>query len=147
MSRLFFAVLLVVLLSLSVPQLRERAMPKYRAFGAWAWVHLEGPLAPVLTPYRRTKTSAEMAQVVNRMVSWRNRGFPPPETQDLPLFMHQAGLDSTATDAWGTPFFVTIRPDSVHLQSAAQDLKPQTEDDLKTSIRYPSPYRLRRPRR
>ena len=147
MSRLFLAILLVVLLSISVPQLRERAMPKYRAFGDWAWVHLEGPLTPALTPLRRTKTQTEMSQVINRAVNWRNRGFPPPETADLPEFMRAAGLDSTATDEWGLRYQVEIRPDSIYLRSGAQDRTLNTEDDMVVALRYPSPYRLNRPGR
>ena len=147
MSRLLLAILLVVLLSLSVPPLRERAMPRYRAMGDWAWVHLEGPVTPLLTPLRRTRTEAETGQVISRLITWRNRGFPPPQSAELPLFMKQAGLDSTALDAWGTPYQLHIRPDSVYLRSAAQDTMMMTEDDIVRPLRYPSPYRLRRPRR
>ena len=147
MKRLLLAALLLVLLTLSIPALRERAMPKYRATGTWVWDRVEGPLSPALTPWRRMQTQAEMGRVVNLLIGWRNRGFPPPQTEDLPQFMLRASLDSTATDEWGSPYNLKLEPDSVFLQSYGPDRQLGTEDDIVVAIRYASPYRLRRPRR
>ena len=144
MRRLFLAALMLVLLSLSVPSLRERAMPRYEAAGSWVWARLEPPLTPLLTPWRRMKTQSEMARITAEMVRRRNIGLPPPDPDALQIFTAHAGIDSTATDVWGTPYHFRIQPDSVFLRSAGQDLELETEDDLLEAIRYASPYRLRR---
>lgn len=147
MKRLLIALLLVFLLSLTIPALRSRAVPKYRAAGSWVWGHLQGPLSPIITPWKRLETESEMAAIVNQLIKQRNRGFPPPRSQELPLLMQRAGLDSTATDEWGSPYDVFTRPDSVYLRSAGPDATLETEDDIVVPVRYSTPPRSSRRRR
>ena len=147
MKRLMLAVLLVVFLSMAVPPLRERAMPKYRAAGGWVWGVLDGPLSPVITPWRRIQTKSEMSRIATLLITSRNRGFPPPTTQELPQFMLRGSLDSTATDHWGSPYVVGTKPDTVYIRSAGPDLQYDTEDDILAPVRYPSPSRRRGTRR
>lgn len=149
MTRLLLALLFVFLLSLTLPDLRARAMPKYRAAAAWTWEVVDGPLTPVITPWRRVETQYEMGQVMTQLVVQRNRGQPPPTTEELPAFMKREALDSTATDKWGKRYVLEARPDSIYLRSAGADTIYGTDDDLVSVVRYPSPYRRpgRRPRR
>ena len=147
MKRLFLALLMVLFLSLAVPQLRERSMPKYREAAAWIWVRIEGPLAPALDPWREMRTRSEMAWVVRELLLWRNRGFPPPSSDEIAYFMERSGMDPTGTDEWGSSYHFQIRPDSVFLRSPGPDLTLETDDDLVLGLRYRSPYRFRRPPR
>lgn len=144
MKRLLLAVVLLILLSISIPALRDRAMPKYRAAGSWVWGVVDGPLTPVLTPYRRLETQSEMGEIMRALISHRNRGFPAPNEAELPAFMAGARLDSTATDVWGTRYNVLIQPDSFYLRSAGPDGELQTNDDIVDAIRYRSFNRRRR---
>lgn len=146
MKRLFVAGVLLVLLSLTIPALRERAMPKYRAAGTWVWGVVDGPLTPVLTPYRRLQTQSEMAEIKRELINRRNRGFPPPAPQDLPAFLGSVRLDSTATDKWGTPYYLMFQPDSIYLRSAGPDKEHQTDDDIVEAIRYRNYMGRARPR-
>lgn len=144
MKRLLLAVVLLILLSISIPALRDRAVPKYRAAGSWVWGVVDGPLTPVLTPYRRLETQSEMGEIMRALISRRNRGFPPPNESELPAFMESVKLDSTATDVWGTRYNVLIQPDSLYLRSAGPDGELQTNDDIVDAIRYRSFDRRRR---
>ncbi|HUG40738.1 MAG TPA: hypothetical protein VMM12_09640 [Longimicrobiales bacterium] len=141
MIRLFLAILLILLLSVSVPPLRSRAMPKYRALGSWVWGYLEGPVSPAFNPWRRMKTRAEMAKIANQLIVLRNRGYPPPTQADLPAFVFRAAEDSTATDAWGSPYQIEIGRDSIYLRSWGADLEPGTEDDILLGVRFESRQR------
>lgn len=147
MKQLLLALLLVFFLSMAVPPLRARAMPKYRAAGSWVWGVLDGPLTPVITPWRRLQTKSEMSRIANLLITWRNRGYPPPTTEELPRFMFRGSLDSTATDHWGTPYAIGSKPDTVYVRSAGPDRELGTEDDLLAPVRYPTPSRRRGPRR
>lgn len=147
MKRLFLAVLLVVFLSLSIPPLRERAVPMYADGWGWVWERAEGPLAPALTPWRRMRTEAEMASVMNLFVGKRNRGEQPPDPATLPRVMERADLDPTATDYWGNPYLLEIRPDSIYLRSAAQDLQMNTPDDIVLALGYRNSFGPGRRRR
>lgn len=146
MKRLFVAVVLLVLLSLTIPSLKERAMPKYRAAGAWIWDVVDGPLTPALTPYRRLETQSEMAEVKRALINRRNKGLPPPSQPELPAFMYGAGLDSTGTDKWGTEYYLMFQPDSIYLRSAGPDMEHQTDDDIVEAIRYRNFMNRARPR-
>ena len=138
MKRLLLAAMIVFLLSLSIPTLRARAMPKYRAAGSWVWGVVDGPLSPVITPWRRVQTQSEMSRIAGLLITWRNRGYPHPSTEDLPRVMRQASLDSTATDHWGTPYVIGVKPDTVYVRSAGPDRQLNTEDDILAPVRYPS---------
>lgn len=144
MKRLLLAGVLLILLSISIPALRDRAMPKYRAAGSWVWGVVDGPLTPVLTPYRRLETQSEMGEIMRALIRRRNRGLPAPTEPELPAFMASAKLDSTATDMWGTRYHVLIQPDSLYLRSAGPDGELQTKDDIVDAIRYRSFNRRRR---
>lgn len=147
MKQLLLAVLLVFFLSMAVPPLRARAMPKYRSAGSWVWGVLDGPLTPVITPWRRVQTKSEMSRIANLLITSRNRGYPPPTTEELPRFMFRGSLDSTATDHWGSPYVIGSKPDTVYVRSAGPDRQLGTEDDLLAPVRYPTPSRRRGPRR
>lgn len=141
MKRLLLALLLVFMLSLTIPTLRARALPKYSAAAAWVWTVIDGPMTPILTPWRKVETQYEMGQIITQLVVQRNRGRPPPTNDELPSFMQREALDSTATDMWGKRYLLLSRPDSVYLRSAGPDTIFDTEDDIIDVVRYPSPYR------
>lgn len=146
MTRLLLALLLLFALSLSIPPLRERAVPKYRAFGEWAWGYLEGPMTPALTPMRRMETKAELAEIANQLILFRNRGYPPPAGQEITPFVQRATEDSTATDSWGSPYYLQPQGDSIYVRSAGPDAKLGTPDDLSVAVRFASPASNRRRR-
>lgn len=139
MKRLLLAGLILFLLSLTLPGLRSRAVPKYRGALAWTWQYLEGPMTPVLTPWRIVETQSEMGKILTELVAQRNRGRPPPTTDDLPGFMLRARLDSTATDMWGKRYDIFFQADSLYLRSAGPDTIFGSEDDLVSPVRYPRP--------
>lgn len=147
MKRLFLASLMVLFLSVAIPELRARSVPKYRAAGVWVWGHLQGPLKPVLDPWREMQTRSEMARVVRELILWRNRGFPPPRSEELPYFMERTNLDPSGTDDWGSRYHLRIRPDSVFLHSPGPDRILDSDDDLVVGLRYASPYRFQPMRR
>lgn len=144
MKRLLLFLLLILLLILTFPDLRERARPHFDTGTTWAMEQLEGPLSPALRPYRSMQTETEMARVLNLLTGRRNRGQPPITTDELPGFMRSMDLDSSATDAWGSSYWITQTADSLFLHSAGGDLMRQTEDDLVEAIRYRAPDRGRR---
>lgn len=147
MKRLLLALLVVLLLILTFPELREEARPHFEVGTAWAREQLDGPLSPALKPYRSIQTETEMSRVLNLLTGRRNRGRPPIGTAELPEFMRSMDLDSTATDAWGSSYWIVQSRDSLHLHSAGADLVRDTEDDMAIGIRYPEPDRRRRLRR
>lgn len=147
MKRLLLAILLLGLVTLLVPSLRQRAQPRIDSSREWLGVKLEGPMSPVLNPYRRLKTQSHMGQTVSALVALRNMGYPPPKPDELREFMASRELSPDGLDAWGVPFLLRQRRDSLDIISAGPDVEYNTEDDLVTSMRYRSPSSGRRTRR
>lgn len=137
MKQIFLAFLLVGLITLLVPDLRERAQPRIDSSREWLGQKLEGPLSPILTPYRILKTESRMGQAVNRLVRNRNRGTDAPRPDEFSTFLEDAEIESV--DAWGAPFLLIQDPDSLTILSAGPDLEYETEDDLVERMRYRAP--------
>lgn len=145
MRRLFLAVVLLVLAVLLIPPVRHRAQPRIDQFRTWAGERLEGPLSPVLTPYRNIRARSEIGRVVTDLVAIRNRGLPPPRASEFRDFMLNRGLSETGNDPWGSPYVLVQEPDSLGIRSAGADLSYETDDDIIVKVRFPT--RPRRPLR
>jgi hypothetical protein len=137
LKRIFLGFLIMVLVVLLVPPVRERAQPGIDRFRGWAGHHLEGPMTPVLTPIRRVKAQSEMSRAVSKLVSYRNRGYPPPKASEFQDFLRQNELSETGEDPWGSPYVLTQTPDSVGIVSAGADMQYRTDDDIVSTIRFP----------
>lgn len=143
MKRLILGTLLLGLIVLTVPSLRERAQPRIDATREWLGQKLEGPLSPILTPYRTIKTQSKMGEAVRLLVRDRNRGRPAPAGSDFGPYLTRHEIEPL--DGWGAPILLTQEPDSVAIVSAGPDLEYDTADDIVTKIRYADKRRQRRP--
>jgi hypothetical protein len=141
MKRLFLAILLLGLTTLMVPSLRERMQPRIDESREWLGERLEGPLSPVLTPYRTLKTQSRMGEAVRILIRDRNRGMLPPPPSEFPIYLENHEIEGL--DGWGAPLILSQEADSVAILSAGPDLEYQTEDDIVTKVRYADPNRHR----
>jgi hypothetical protein len=141
MKRLFLAILLLGLTTLMVPSLRERMQPRIDESREWLGHRLEGPLSPVLTPYRTLKTQSRMGEAVRILIRDRNRGMLPPPPSEFPTYLEYHEIDGL--DGWGAPLILSQEADSVAILSAGPDLEYRTEDDIVTKVRYADPNRHR----
>lgn len=141
MKRLLLAFLMLGLALLLVPGLRERMQPRIDESREWLGQKLEGPLSPVLTPYRTLKTQSRMGEAVRFLVRDRNRGRRPPAASDFVPYLEAHEIE--AIDGWGAPLVLTQEPDSVAIVSPGPDLEYHTDDDIITKIRYSDPHRSR----
>ena len=149
MKRLLLAALMLGLVTLLVPGLRERAQPRIDQSREVLGDKLEGPMSPVLTPYRRLKTQSQMGKVINELTRRRNMGYQAPRPGELADFIVARDLGPDGKDAWGAPLLLQQRQDSIDIISAGPDIEYHTDDDIILSIRYraPSPKSGRRSRR
>lgn len=140
-KRLFLMALLLTLAVLLTPSLRERAQPRIDIFREAAGERLEGPMAPVLTPYRELKTRSEMARLVSELVSDRNVGRTRPAPDEFQEFVRRRLGGEYGLDHWGSPYIIYPDPDSLAVISPGPDLEYHTDDDLVEKIRYAAPPR------
>lgn len=142
MKRILLVVVVLILLVLSVPPLRERAQPAIDRVSA----ALAGPLSPAVNPYRELEAQGAISKVVRAMVRDRNSGFLRPEADAFTEYMTQKVEEEDGIDPWGTPYIMQATRDSVGVVSAGPDLEYGTEDDIVQKIRYaePTPSRRRR---
>jgi hypothetical protein len=147
MKRIFLAFLLVMLAVLLIPGLRSRAQPGIDRFRAEAGERLEGPMSPVLNPYRRLKTRTEISRVMTELIHARNLGYRRPDPDDLQEFIAQKLEEEDGRDYWGSPYIAVPQQDSLAVVSAGPDLQYHTEDDIMLKIRYGGPPRQVRRRR
>lgn len=134
MKRIFLAFLILGIATFTIPALRERAEPRIDASREWLGEKLEGPLSPILTPYRTLKTESNMAEAARHLIRDRNRGRPAPAGAAFSDYLSRNQLDPL--DAWGAPLSLRQEPDSVAIVSSGPDLVPETEDDLVAKVRY-----------
>lgn len=137
MRRIFLAFLLLTLAVLLIPSLRERAQPRIDESRLWLGEKLEGPMSPVLTPYRTLTTESRIAQAASSLLRDRNLGGVPPQPDGFEAYLATRGMKTT--DAWGMPLILRQEPDSLAVVSPGPDLLYETEDDLMSKIRYRAP--------
>lgn len=137
MKRLFLAFLLLGLAVLLIPSLRIRAEPRIEESRVWLGQKLEGPMSPVLTPYRTLRTQSQLSQVMAILVRDRNRGWGIPRPDALGDYLR--GHDVDPADAWGAPFIMRLETDSLAVISPGPDLEYETDDDIEAKIRYRAP--------
>ena len=141
MKRVILAFLLVGLITLLVPSLRVRVQPRIDAGRVWLGNKLEGPLSPVLTPWRTMRTETELSEITAELAVARNRGQDPPPPHQFRDYIIQREIADDANDPWGVPYILHQRPDSVDVMSAGPDLTYDTGDDIIATIRYRAPRR------
>ncbi len=141
MKRLILAVLVITLAILLVPSLRQRMQPEIDASRVWLAERLEGPMAPVLTPYRTLRTETRIAEAASLLVRNRNLGTSAPYPSDFRQLLERHDVEPF--DAWGAPLIMEQDPDSVTIISAGPDMTYDTDDDMTTKIRYRAPRRRR----
>lgn len=140
MSRAVLAVLLLGLAVLLIPGLRQRAQPRIDETREWLGQKLEGPMSPVLTPFRTVETTTRIDQAVRLLIRERNRGSHPPQPDDFSSFLRRRG--ARYQDGWGAPLIIIQEPDSIIVMSAGEDREYRTPDDLVRKIRYRAPRRF-----
>jgi hypothetical protein len=145
MTRLMLAFLLLFLVALLVPDLRVRMQPHIEEGRIWLGEHLEGPMTPVLTPYRRLKTQSLIDEATRRLIRDRNIGQQAPLGPDFRDYLVRREIEPL--DAWGAPLLLEQERDSVAIRSPGPDMEYGTEDDLVNKIRYPAPRGRQGPRR
>jgi hypothetical protein len=138
-KRGFLILLLLILAVLLIPSLRQRAQPRIDTSREWLGQKLEGPLSPVLTPYRTIKTQERMGEAVRFLIRDRNRGVDAPRPNAFDDYLQRHEI--LAVDGWGVPFVLDQDPDSLSIISVGPDLQFSTEDDIVTKIRYAAPDR------
>lgn len=132
-------ILVIVVLLVGVlltPALREPIEPQIDQVQAFLGDKLEGPMTPVLTPFRRLKTRNEIGKAITALLHVRNRGYPPPEASAFTEFLVREVDDEDGLDAWGSPYVIVLKPDSVAVVSPGPDRELDTEDDVSKQIRY-----------
>lgn len=147
MRQLLLAFVLVWVATLLFPGLEERAEPRIEESRIWLGEQLEGPLTPVLTPYRKLKTQERLREASRLLVRDRNRGRNPPVASDFAPYLRRHEVEPL--DGWGAPIVMHQERDSVAVISAGPDMTYDTEDDMVTKVRYQDPLwrRLERYRR
>jgi hypothetical protein len=130
MKRMILAVLLLLLVVLSVPPLRERADPYVAVAGGWTAERMAGPLSPVSNWYKRIRAEAELDKAARLMVGQRNQGVRLPAPEGVSEFLHRNEIAVQGLDPWGTPYLMVQEADSVALISAGPDGRYETQDDL-----------------
>lgn len=142
MKKIFLALLLVALATMTIPSLRQEAQPHLDEIGEYLGEKLEGPLSPILNPYRRLQSQSEMGEAVRELIQDRNTGYVRPTPDGFRDFMRREVEDEDGLDAWGTPYILIPEPDSVTIMSAGPDLEYETDDDVTVKIRYGAPAYL-----
>lgn len=142
MTRLILAFLILILVVLTIPSLRQRAEPRIEEGRLWLGAHLEGPMTPVLTPYRRMKTQSYIDAVTVRLIRDRNIGSPAPAAPDFREYLLRHKLEPL--DGWGAPLVLEQRRDSLSIISPGPDMVYDTDDDIRNTIRYRDRGRTRR---
>lgn len=143
MKKIFLAILILTLITVSVPSLRERANPHVDRMGSFLAGKLEGPLSPVLNPYRRLKSQSEIGELVRELVRHRNSGFVRPRPDVFREYMQEQIEGEDGLDAWGSPYIMIPSQDSMAIVSAGPDLEYETDDDVVVKLRYPAPAYMR----
>jgi hypothetical protein len=144
MKRIVMAVLLLVLVTLLFPPLRERADPHMAAAGAWTAERLEGPLSPVTNWYKSIRAEAELGKAARLMVGQRNQGMRLPDPERFQEFLNRHDIATDGLDPWGTPYLMVQEADSIALVSAGPDRRYETDDDLAARFPHRSPRGGRR---
>ncbi len=136
MKRLVLVILFLGLATVTVPPLRQRVDPHLDVFRLWLGAKLEGPMSPILDPYREIQAKTQLGHFVSRLTGDRNRGRPPPEARDFANYLVVRKLSEDGLDPWGVPYTVQQRRDSLYLISAGRDAAYGTADDIRDSMRY-----------
>lgn len=147
MRQLLLATLLLVVATTTIPTLRERADPHLDRLRGYLGEKLEGPLSPVLNPYRQLRSESDMSQAISQLIRDRNAGFLPPNPEGFREYLRTRIEGEDGLDHWGSPYILIPSRDSVAVVSAGADLEYETEDDIVLKIRFGTPAYMPRRRR
>lgn len=137
--RIFLGVLVLGLAVLTIPPLRRPAQPHLDRFREFLGEQLEGPLSPVVNPYRKLDSEATIGKVVRELVRDRNMGYERPAPDDFVAYVQREVEGEDGLDAWGVPYLLFPDPDSLAIISAGPDRSYHTEDDIVVKMRYAAP--------
>lgn len=138
-KRILLGLLVLALAVFTIPPLRRPVQPHLNRFGDFLGRTLGGPLGPVLNPYRRLDSEAEIGKVVRELVRDRNMGYGRPDPDDFVAYMQREVEGEDGLDAWGSPYVLLPERDSVAVISAGPDRTYDTDDDITVKIRFAAP--------
>lgn len=136
MIKVIFVVLLLFVGVLLTPALRRPIEPQLDAARLFLGERLEGPLSPVLNPFRRLEARSEIGKTITELVQDRNRGYPPPEPVEFTSYIVRKVRDADGIDPWGSAYLIVLKQDSVAVVSPGPDRAMDTDDDVIKAIRY-----------
>lgn len=140
MKKLFLLLLLIVLLVLSVPELRVMAAPVIDPAGE-ALANVAGPaINRVREPLLRWKAKDEANALAKLLQEQEAIGAPMPRPRDFQTFLRRRWIVSReGLDPWHVPYYLEYTEREVVVGSPGPDLEPRTEDDIRVGF----PRRLR----
>lgn len=140
MKKLLLLTLLLVLLVLSVPELRTFAAPVIDPAGEMIVQVSEPMVDRVRRPFLRWKAQDEaraLAKLLRDQEAIGGRLPRPPDFQD---FLRRRWIvERQGLDPWGVPYYLDYTPTEVVVGSSGPDLEPRTDDDIRVGF----PRRLR----
>lgn len=143
-KKIFLGILILGLAIVTIPPVRDRVQPHLDRMSSFMGQKLEGPLSPILNPYRRLRSQSEMGEIVPYLIRDRNAGNYRPSPDEFRSYFQRNVEGEDGLDYWGTPYILVPDPDSLAIVSAGPDLEYQTPDDEVIKIRYAAPAQHRR---
>ena len=132
--------LLLVLLFLSVPQLRDIASPVIDPLGEGLAVLTEPVVLKIRTPFLEWKAKDETRAIVKLLRDQEAIGQRLPSAREFHDWLqrrHRANPDGL--DPWGIPYYVKYTDAGAVVGSAGSDMLVNTADDISEVL----PRRLR----
>jgi hypothetical protein len=131
-----FVVLLLFIGVLLTPALRRPIEPQLESARLFLGDKFDGPLSPVVNPFRRLKARSEIGKAITELLQDRNTGYPPPEPLEFTTYMIRKVRDTDGVDPWGSAYIIVLKQDSVAVVSPGPDRAINTDDDVSKQIRY-----------
>ena len=132
--------LLLILLFLSVPQLRSFAAPVIDPVGAGLARLVSPVVRRVHKPFFEWKARDEARAIVKLMRDQEAIGQPLPTKRNFGRFLEQRfRANREGLDPWGMPYYINYNSQGAVVGSAGADLEPDTPDDITEVL----PRRLR----
>ncbi len=136
MKRWLLVLLLVWLVYLLVPGVRERVAPPAAELWARAGASVEGPLSPITDRYRRVRAESNLKKAARLLVTESTMGQRAPPPHELPAFLKRHDIVPDGLDPWGMPYRMVEEPDSLALVSAGPDRTYGTGADVVVRLPY-----------
>lgn len=132
--------LLIVLLFLSVPQLRSFAAPVIDPVGEKLAILMAPLVERVRNPFFEWRAKDETRAIVNLLRDHEALGLPLPRARDFHDFLQRRYRGNReGLDPWGIPYYIKYTDRGAVVGSAGADLVADTPDDIQEVL----PRRLR----